>query len=92
MTQTSTPALSALMREAIVTASGTDEELGAVVLAGTRATERALIARGLAYPLYGNVERKNRYSRHAQTVYGAYLGARLTPAGMKLRAALTQES
>lgn len=46
----------------------------------SRATETALIRRGLAVALYGTVTRRNRYSNLAQTEYNAYLGARLVKA------------
>lgn len=60
------------MRRAIEEAAPDGTLVGA-----SRATEHALIRRGLAVPVYGIVTRPNRYSRTAQTVYGAYLGARL---------------
>jgi hypothetical protein len=56
-----------------------------------RNTERALIRRGLADEVRGTVNRRNRTSHFAQTVYDAYLGARLNDEGHKVRAELLVE-
>ncbi|GIH95322.1 hypothetical protein ACFFMN_23455 [Planobispora siamensis] len=60
----------------------------------TRATERALIRRGLADAHIGIAERPARYTGiygRTTTVYDAYLGACLTPAGRAAAQRLTQE-
>jgi hypothetical protein len=53
-----------------------------------RHIERALIRRGLADEVRGTATRRNRTSHFAQTVYDAYLGARLNEAGRELCARL----
>ena len=76
--------LSPAMIQAI---KGADEASGDV-LDAIRPTEWALIRRGLAEAVTGNIGRRNRTSHFAQTVYDAYLGARLNDEGRKVRAAL----
>ena len=56
-----------------------------------RHIEQALIRRGLADAVRGTTTRRNRTSHYAQTVYDAYLGARLNEEGRKVRAALIAE-
>lgn len=60
-------------------------------IAAAQYTEKALIRRGLADEVRGTTTRRNRTSHHAQTVYDAYLGARLNNEGRKVRAALLAE-
>jgi len=74
--------LTPAMRRAIDTAAAAD----GTIREAARTTERALVSRGLAVAVYGNVQRTNKFSRVPQTVYGAYLGARLTDAGKALHA------
>lgn len=70
--------------------TGADETSGDILNA-IRPTEWALIRRGLATAVRGTTTRRNRTSHFAQTVYDAYLGARLTDEGRKVRAALLAE-
>lgn len=77
-----TPAMTTAIKNAF--ADGTIQGAG-------RHTEQALIRRGLADAVHGTTTRRNRTSHFAQTVYDAYLGARLNDEGRKVRAALIAE-
>lgn len=61
---------------------------GAVLIGVTRATEAALIRRGLAYAVYGRREIRSRRGTYRGTDYHAWTGSRLTDAGRTLRAEL----
>lgn len=86
--KTSTAPLSPAMKNALL--NGAQGNFAGCFETG-RHTERALIARGLANPVYGITTRRNPYSRFAQTVYDAYLGIEFTDKGREVAAQLLAE-